>query len=80
MFLTFRLFNSNLKIVGLDNHHSWQEVDMLHKDLSSLKKEREDLLIQIREFQTRLYLSDDFEVFVPFSLCVIARLVFLDSF
>ncbi|EXC19622.1 Centromere-associated protein E [Morus notabilis] len=47
--------------VDIEIKQSHEEVDMLQKDLSSLKKEREDLLIQIRELQTRSDLSNDFE-------------------
>lgn len=36
---------------------------MLQKDLRSLKKEKEDLLIQIRELDMRSKLSNDFQVF-----------------
>lgn len=47
---------------------------MLKKDLRSLQKERDDLLIQIRELQTRSDIAMDLQVFFFFflssSLCV----------
>lgn len=79
LFLTFRMSISSLKIVGLDNYHCCQEVDMLKKDLSSLKKEREDLLIQIRELQTRPDISNDFQVF-PLPFALFAKSGFFDGF
>lgn len=39
---------------------------MLKKDLSSLQKGREDLLIQIRELQTRSDIAMDLQVFFFF--------------
>ncbi|KAL5542545.1 hypothetical protein UlMin_010255 [Ulmus minor] len=53
--------NSHQEIVGCDRHHACEDVDMLEKDLNLLKKEKEDLLIQIRELNTRPDLSHDFE-------------------
>ncbi|PON38650.1 Kinesin-like protein [Parasponia andersonii] len=44
-----------------ENKQSQEEMSILQKDLSYLKKEREDLLDQIRELHSRPYLSNDFQ-------------------
>ena len=71
--LTFniQISNSHQEIVGCDRHHACEDVDMLEKDLNLLKKEKEDLLIQIRELNKRPDLSHDFEVSFPFSTRII---------
>lgn len=55
------MLKSNSDMLSLD-HNAYGDLQMLKRELSFLYKEREDLLIQIRELDTRSELSNDLQV------------------
>ncbi|KAG6694403.1 hypothetical protein I3842_09G046800 [Carya illinoinensis] len=54
------MLKSNSDMLSLD-HNAYGDLQMLKRELSFLYKEREDLLIQIRELDTRSELSNDLQ-------------------
>ncbi|XP_041024589.1 kinesin-like protein KIN-7O isoform X2 [Juglans microcarpa x Juglans regia] len=54
------MLQSNSEMLSLE-HNAYGDVQMLKRELSFLYKEREDLLIQIRELDTRSELSTDLQ-------------------
>lgn len=69
LFFLLKLLKSNLEMLSEEHNHACDDVQML-KELNFLKKEREELLIRIRELDTRSELSNDFQVS---SKCIFCR-------
>lgn len=69
LFFVLKMLNSNLDMLPVEHNHACEDVQML-KELNFLNKEREELLMRIRELDTRSELSNDFQVSTK---CIICR-------
>lgn len=53
---------SSAEVFSMENHNARERVDALQKELALLAKEKEDLLIQLRETETGLDQKTDVQV------------------
>lgn len=71
------MLRSNLEKLSLELHCAHEKVDTLQKEIIYLSKEREDLLLQIRESEKESGQSNDLKVSA--FVCLVAELTFVEK-
>lgn len=62
LFFVLQMLKSDSEILSLEQNCVQEDVQMLKKELSCLNKEREYLLVRIKELEAISELSNDFQV------------------